>query len=182
MNIQGNAREDDFVPAGRFGALTGRRFLGLLLAAFALVFSVNGLMIYKAVSTFDGIEVDDAYQRGRAYNQTIDAMAVQAARGWHATVAVTPAAIENPAPHAVRVSVVLTDRAGAALGDLKLHATFWRPVSVGDDRRLALRETAPGHYQGDVQLAVGGSWLLRLAGVGPHGEKFAQEERLLIGN
>ncbi|HEX7776770.1 MAG TPA: FixH family protein, partial [Parvibaculum sp.] len=65
------AQRSDFVPTGRFGALTGRRFLFVLLASFALVFGVNGILIYKALSTFDGIEVDDAYQRGRAYNQTL---------------------------------------------------------------------------------------------------------------
>jgi nitrogen fixation protein FixH len=177
-----SAQRSDFTPSTRFGVITGQRFLLLLLSAFALVFSVNGLLIYKAISTFDGIEVDDAYQRGRAYNQTIDAMAVQNARGWQAAIEVAPSALDKHALHAAHVVVVLKDRAGTPLDKLRLQATFWRPVSVGVDQSLHMSETAPGRYESDFRLAAGGNWVLRLAALGPKGEKFAQEERVMIRN
>jgi nitrogen fixation protein FixH len=175
-------RHDGIISNGGSGGLTGRRFLFLLLAAFAIVFGVNGLLIYKALSTFDGIEVDDAYQRGRAYNRTLEAMATQTARGWRATIRVTPSGHQGAALHAVRVAVTLTDRSGVPVRDVNMHATFWRPVSVGVDRRFAMPEVAPGLYRGDVQLSCGGNWVLRLAGVDLKGEKFAQEQRILISN
>lgn len=176
------SRGGELVSPGRFGTLTGRRFLLLMLGCFAIVFTVNGLLIYKALTTFDGIEIDDAYQRGRAYNQTLDAMAVQAARGWKATVSIAPATSDTAVQHAVHVVVVMTDRAGAPLSGLRMRATFWHPVSVGIDRSAAMHETAPGHFEADFQLASGGNWLLRLAGLGAKDEKFAQEERVVIRN
>lgn len=175
-------QHSDYTPSGRFGAFTGRRFLFSLLAAFGIVFAANGLLIYNALSTFDGIEVDDAYQRGRAYNQTLEAMAAQVALGWHATVEVTEPPLSGSSLHAAHVVVTLADRAGRPLDGMKLHTTFWRPVSVGDDQSFLMRETAQGRYEGDAHLAFAGNWILRLAGIGPKGEKFAHEERVFIRN
>ena len=40
-------------------------------------------MIYKALTTFGGVETPDAYRKGLAYNQRIAAEEAQAGLGWH---------------------------------------------------------------------------------------------------
>ena len=64
------------------GAIQGRHVLVLLLGFFAVVASANAVMIYGALSTFGGLDTPDAYRKGLAYNQRIDAAAAQAQLGW----------------------------------------------------------------------------------------------------
>lgn len=168
--------DDDFQPTTRFGTLSGRGVLVFLLSSFAIVFAVNGFLIYNALSTFDGIEVPDAYQRGRAYNHVLEAMEVQKALGWRAEIEVD----DKGRAHAARLAVKFTDRNGTPLHGLKILATFWRPVVGGVDQGKTMVETAPGRYEADFHLVYGGNWIARLAAEGPNGEKFAQEERLNI--
>ncbi len=166
----------DFRPTTRFGLLTGRGVLIGLLSAFAVVFTANGLLIYNALSTFDGIEVADAYQKGRAYNHVLEAMEVQKQLGWSAAVEID----DKGSAHDVRLRVAFTDRAGQPLRGLTPHGVFYRPVVGGLDQRLAMKEVSPGRYEAEFHLAEGGNWIARVAAEGPHGEKFAQEQRVTI--
>ena len=53
--------------------LTGWKVLGILVAFFATVATVNGIMIHYALSTFPGVEDDQAYEHGLHYNDTLAA-------------------------------------------------------------------------------------------------------------
>ena len=44
--------------------LTGRHVIIILLSVFGVVFAVNGLFAYYAVSGFPGVETKDAYRGG----------------------------------------------------------------------------------------------------------------------
>ena len=48
-----------------------------LVAFFAVVAGVNGIMIRAAVSTFGGVETGNAYQAGLAFAQEIAAVEAQ---------------------------------------------------------------------------------------------------------
>lgn len=172
MSIDGG----DFRPSSRFGTLTGRHVLVGFVAAFGVIFAVNGMLIFKALSTFDGIEVPDAYQRGRAYNHVLEAMEAQKALGWSGAVSID----DNGRAHEARLIVQFSGRDGTALRDLKIRGSFWRPVAGGADQEQTLRETAPGRYEADFRLAYGGNWLVRIAAEGPRGEKFASEKRVYV--
>lgn len=168
--------DTDYHPTERFGKITGRRFLIMMILSFGVITGVNGIFIYEALSTFDGIEADDAYQRGRAYNKDLAAMEAQKALGWNAEVS-GPVNAANGATH---LSARFVDKQGAPLTGLKVNATFFRPVMVGADQTELMRETAPGQYEADFKLAYDGNWLIRLAALGPKGEKFAQETRAFV--
>ena len=62
--------------------ITGRHVLYAILAFFLTVTAVDAFMIYKAVSTFGGIETQDAYRKGLQYNQRLEAEKVRRASGW----------------------------------------------------------------------------------------------------
>lgn len=158
------------------GRFTGWHFLAICLASFGIVFAVNGYFIFKAVATFDGLEVNDAYQKGRAYNQVIEAMEVQKARGWKSSLDVKP----GSAPQGTQLVLTLADRAGAPLNGLKVRATFWRPVVAGADQTKPLAETAPGRYEAQFLLPYDGVWAIRVAALDDKGETFVEEKRVFI--
>jgi len=158
------------------GKFTGWHFLAICVFCFGVVFAVNGYFIYEALSTFDGIEVDDAYQKGRAYNKVIDAMAAQKARGWQSKMAIEP----GKGPQMTRLIVNLADKAGQPLDTLKVRATFWRPVAVGADQKAEMRQTGPGRYEADFHLPFDGNWIVRIAALDAKGERFAKEDRVFV--
>ena len=168
--------DTDYHPSERFGKFTGRRFLIIMILSFGVIMGVNGIFIYEALSTFDGIEADDAYQRGRAYNKDLAAMEAQKALGWKVDLS-EPISAANGATH---ITARFADKQGAPLVGLKVNAIFFCPVMVGADKTELMRETAPGQYESDFKLGYDGNWLIRLAALGPKGEKFAQETRAFV--
>ncbi|ABS63146.1 FixH family protein [Parvibaculum lavamentivorans DS-1] len=165
--------DSDYRPRGP--KLTGRRTLMLFAGFFIVVFGMNGLMVFQALSTFDGVEVEGAYQKGRAYNHLLARMEAQEKLGWKAAIDVAPASNGDTA-----LTVTFTDAAGAPLEGLAVHGTFWRPVAAGEDRRMSLTETAPGIYTAVFALAHSGNWLVRISGTGPQGETFTEEQRVFV--
>ena len=84
---------------------------------FAIVFAVNALMIYLAVSTFTGVTVTHAYERGRGYEAVLAEAARQDALGWRATVTLEGGLL----------SVAATDRDGRALAG-EVEGVLMRPL------------------------------------------------------
>lgn len=169
--------DSDYRPSARFGKLTGRRVLALFAGFFIVVFGMNGLMVFQALSTFDGVEVEGAYQKGRAYNHVLDRMEAQEKLGW--TAAIEAAPLGGPGQR-TSLSVSFADASGAPLEGLAVHGTFWRPVTAGEDRRMDLAETAPGAYAAVFDLAHAGNWLVRISATGPNGETFTEEKRVFL--
>ena len=131
--------------------LTGAKVLLILLAFFGVVFGVNGLMAYDALSTFRG-EVDPhAYQDGLAYNSQIAAAAAQTQRGWKVDIQLGAAG-----PRAT-----FRDGEGHPVEGLAVTGLWAAPADMRRDRKFALREDAPGVYvaQGG---ALAGAWDLEL--------------------
>jgi nitrogen fixation protein FixH len=129
-------------------------FVGLML----LVVAVNGTMMYFAESTFSGLDTDQAYQEGIDYNTTLQEAAANAALGWAAKTAFTPAVAGSR-----HVTVTITDKTGAPIAGLQVSAHLVRPVSTAFDQALTLRSEAAGTYGADVALPALGSWELRLS-------------------
>ena len=175
-----NTGDSDFRPSTRFGTITGRRVLGGFVLFFAIVFGVNGLMVYRALSTFDGVEVEGAYQKGRAYNHVIERMEAQKELGWSAGIEtrVLPGP-ETGKGHSTVLSVTFADSEGRPVEGMSVRGTFWRPVVSGEDSRSMLRETAPGTYEGLFSLAGTGNWQVRIAATGPRGETYVDEKRVV---
>ena len=139
---------------------TGWHVLGALVAFFGVIFTVNGIMTYIALSTFSGIETQNAYQTGRDYNERIEAAAQQQALGWQVTFAEDFAARGDGAE--ARVTVRVVDADGAALSGLGGELTFWRPVVRGKDVVVPLAEQDAGVYSAVAALPARGHWEMRL--------------------
>ena len=67
--------------------LTGRSVVLLLGLFFTVMFLANGALIYAALNTLHGEELENPYDASQAYNQRIAASRAQDALGWRVDVA-----------------------------------------------------------------------------------------------
>ena len=172
-----SVENSDFQPSTRFGKVTGWHVLAGFVLFFAIVFGVNGLMVYGALSTFDGVEIEGAYQKGRTYNHVLDRMEAQRKLGW--TSGIETSALPGTG-HRTALRVSFADAEGKPLDNLTVLGTFWRPVVSGEDKRMTLIETAPGLYEAKYELEHPGNWLVRVAATDPDGQTFVEEKRVVI--
>ena len=80
--------ESDYRPGGR--VLTGRMVLLMLVGFFGVMLAVNFVFATYAVKTFSGLDSDNPYDSGLAYNKEIAAAKAQADLGWTVDLTRTP--------------------------------------------------------------------------------------------
>jgi nitrogen fixation protein FixH len=134
-------------------AVTGRHVLFAILGFFVLVTAINGIMVYKAVTTFGGVETPDAYRKGLAYNQRIAAEEAQAGLGWHDEL--TYSAADRA------LMLVLKDREGRPVPGASVTATVGRSATNTFDQTLTMSESSEGQYRAPVGLAPG-TWIVNI--------------------
>jgi len=131
--------------------LTGRIVLMCLIAFFAIISLVNGIMIRFAVTTFGGVETSSSYQAGLAYTRESNAAHTQDALGWQVKASV------RPSTGMTRIDIDARDAAGVALAGLQAVASFERPTDRRADQTVALHEDGSGHFRGSV-APITGQW------------------------
>jgi nitrogen fixation protein FixH len=147
--------------------LTGPKVLAISVASFGLITSVNFFMAFQAISTFPGLEVDNAY----VASQTFDAdRAAQIALGW----AVTP--IYDAATHQLRL--VFRGKDGAAVTARDLTVLIGRPTEAKDDLQPLFVQTG-GFYTAPAHLALG-KWMLQIEAHAKDGTLFRQRRQLWV--
>lgn len=127
------------------------------VGAFLVVLAANGTMLMFALDSFTGIETEQAYRKGLAYNEQIDAAEQQAALGW--TVALS---VEQSGPTRAVIALDVSDSAGQPLDGAKAVVHLIRPTQAGYDRSETLSRSAAGRYEATVELPLGGLWDLRV--------------------
>jgi nitrogen fixation protein FixH len=137
------ARLRSLVPRG-----DAARALYWLVGGFAIVLAVNGLFVYLALASWNGLVTDNAYERGLAYNRTLAQVRAEAARGWRIEIDYA----EGMA--AVRVR----DAEGRALNGLDVEVRFVRPTHEGYDSTIALAGRGEGRYAAAAPLPLPGQW------------------------
>lgn len=136
--------------------------------AMGLVFAVNGILIYYAVSTFTGVTVPHAYERGRGYEAVIAEAARQDALGWTAEVSLTGGALR----------VVATDRAGRPVSG-RVEGVLLRPIE-GLEVPLVFAPTGGGRWAAQVAPPERGQWEARLTLFGPNETPFDIRHRIMV--
>ena len=133
--------------------LKGRHVLMAFLGFFLVVFAVNGVFLYSAISTYTGIVSVEPYRKGLNYNQRIAADEAQRAQGWEEALEVTRGG---------QVSLRLTNRLGAPVEGQSITGTFGRPSTAQHDVKLALIEEQPGMYTTRIAPPESGAWIVAL--------------------
>lgn len=147
----------------RAGTLNGRHVLLTFIGFFLVVFAVNGIMVYKALSTFGGLDTDDPYRKGLDYNERIAAAAAQNRLGWRDRT--------DYMPETRRLRVTLTDKSGGAVSGLAVTAELERPATSRFDQKLVLTQTGAGIYEADLSGFEPGTWTVDVRA--RHGENDA---------
>ena len=139
------------IPSEQRG-IRGKHVLGAMIAFFAVIVVADATMIYKALTTFGGVDNANAYRDGLSYNDRIERAKRQSTLGWSDTVTLSD--------DAARLSVTMRAADGKPLGGLRIEARLGRPATVRADMALRLAEAAPGIYEAPVPAPLAeGTWI-----------------------
>lgn len=162
------------VTTRKRGEITGRTVLLCLLAFFGVVMTVNFTMARLAVSTFGGVETENAYKAGLAFGQAIDKAHRQDALGWKVQVDVA-----DLGAGLRRITVKAVDAQGNPLSALGGDAHFFHPTDARLDHQADLTALGEGRYRVDV-MASAGQWDLIVDLTQGGAEVFRSKNRILL--
>lgn len=138
----------------RGSPITGRTVLYILIGFFGVMFVVNGIFTYFAVTTFNGLVAEGSYRKGLEYDERLAAEARQERLGWNADLQFTE--------RGGQLRFTLEGEDGRPISGRLVRVRVGRPATDKFDQTLLLSETAPGTYTQDVSLTGDGNWLASL--------------------
>lgn len=136
--------------------LTGKKVLVWFLGFFLVILGANITMSWFAVTTFSGIETDDAYAKGRDFNDEIARAREQRNLGWTVTVGSRSLSKDE-----TFLSLTIADKDGIPLEALDVTGLLVRRVRKGFDQTLTFAPIEKGTWVVAVQLPLTGQWQLR---------------------
>jgi len=155
--------------------LRGRHVLFAFLGFFGVIFAVNGVFLYAALSTHTGVVANEPYRKGLNYNQRIAAFQAQEQLGW---------AEETTLDRDAGLTLTLHKSDGTPVSGLFVAGTFGRPSTDKFDRRIVLTEVEPGRYSAKIEALEPGAWIVNLEatwiGGGDKGPVYRLRKRLWL--
>ena len=150
----------------------------IFVGGFGVVLVVNAIMVYVAATTWTGIAVNRAYDKGLTYNRNLEAAARQEALGWDVSLA-AEATPDLAGELAGTVEVALRDASGAPLHRAEVVVVFERPTHEGHDFAVELTPSGAGTYTAPFAAPLPGLWDLRLVAT-KGGDRFVSTERVVL--
>lgn len=126
------------------GPFKGWHFLVILLAVFGVVFTVNGIFLYNAITSFPGEDVRKSYTQGIEYNDRLAARARQEAQGWSISAGLVETSADT-------LQVEIADSTGNPVAGLILEGKLRHPANVKLDETVTFDQTAPGIYTANLE-------------------------------
>lgn len=157
------------------GELTGRHVVAILGLFFVVMFTANIALIYFAIHTLHGSELDNPYDASQAFNGRIAEARAQSEREWTANV-MTRAEGEGE-----RVMVEFRDRDGTPIPDLEVMARFEHPFDAALDREARLASDGLD-YEGVAAPVRPGRWRLTIEARRGSERVFRSENKLVVDN
>ncbi|MBL4613872.1 MAG: FixH family protein [Magnetovibrio sp.] len=134
----------------------------IFVGAFGIIFTVNGIMAYFAVTTWTGLETKDYFNQGMSYNDVLEQRTQQEALGWTATLTYQSIPTADD-PRAGVLHLRIIDKNEQAINGLTINAIARRPTHEGYDRNLTFTYQDDGSYTSTETLPLAGLWELRYA-------------------
>lgn len=132
--------------------LKGWHVLLIMLGFFGVMFVVNGIFLYSAITSFPGEDVEKSYLQGLNYNDTLEARREQAELGW-----TLRAGLVGAADPVLRVEV--SGRDGEVISLLDVTARLRRQATTAEDVHLVLASAGMGGVYEAVLPPLGkGLW------------------------
>ncbi|CUS57863.1 MAG: FixH family protein [Hyphomonas sp.] len=135
-------------PSSKSGKLTGWHVFWIMLGFFGLMFTVNGIFLYHAITSFPGEDVKKSYLQGLDYNSTLEAKASQDLLGWSAAAGLYD---EN-------LVFNLADSAGEPISARLVSVELRHPGSTTHDEVVVLESHGSGDYVTSVADLPAGRW------------------------
>jgi nitrogen fixation protein FixH len=157
MSIQSQSSGPVTAGGGKKQRAPGWWYPYIYVAAFLLVVAVNGLMIYFAMSTYNGLETENHFIKGIKYNSALEGARQQQARGW--TVRLD---FQAPGQRAGRVALNMRDKDGNLLREAQVTVRAVRPVAAGHDFDIEMSYLGEGRWGGEGTFPLAGVWDLKL--------------------
>lgn len=156
--------------------LKGKHVLFILLGFFGIVFAVNGVFLYSALSTLPGEERGATYEAGLRYNTTLAEERTQEGLRWSHKSQISPG---------TPLTVTVANADGSPVAGLAIEGWLERPASNSANRKIAFKEVDAGRYEAAVEAADAGAWVLAFTAQKPRpGSEpaiYRVKERLWIG-
>ena len=135
--------------------IDGRHVLAGLVVFFAVMLLANAVFVYYAVTTFGGVDTEDAYRKGVAYNTTLDDAATQTGLGWKTSLAYDG--------DRGSLALTITDAAGLPVSGLDITGRLLHPATTTRDFVLErFEDHGDGRYQRALDPNVNGAWIADL--------------------
>ncbi|MFN3867696.1 MAG: FixH family protein [Hyphomicrobiaceae bacterium] len=147
------------------GGINGRHVLFAMIAFFGVIFAVNGVFLYSALTTHTGVVANEPYRKGLHYNDRIADEAAQEKLGWHLD-------LEIPQGDGL-VRVTLADAEQRKVAGLGIAGRISRPSTDDFDQNLVFEEATPGTYVARIAALAEGTWQVELSAavMKPEGER-----------
>lgn len=107
--------------------------------------------LYLAISSADGLVVDDYYKEGLAINRQIERDAEASALGLKADVTLSRDHL-----------VIALDARQPSDVPAELNVSLLNATRAGLDRKLVLKPSGPGHYETDLSPLPAGHWRIHM--------------------
>ncbi|WP_028877882.1 FixH family protein [Terasakiella pusilla] len=150
----------------------------IFVGFFAVIVTVNGIMIFFAYDSWTGLETKDHYLKGLAYDTNVEAARAQEALGWEVKLDVTTLESRDK-ERRIAYQVTFKDHNGKPVDALKAHTFFVRPTSEGVDVDGPATVVEPGVLSGELTLSVPGQWDVRVH-ADSMGRKYQLVERVVV--
>lgn len=128
--------------------LKGWHVLALFVGFFAVVGSVNAVMVTQAMKTMPGLEARNGYDVSQRFNGEIRAAKAQTERGWTVDALVERA----------ELAVTFSDSDRHAVADLTVDVRLVNATDRSLDRSVALLPMAQGRYAARMPPLKPGTW------------------------
>jgi nitrogen fixation protein FixH len=135
-------------------ALKNPWVLGLI--AFLLVFlTANVIFIYLAFKTAPSLVVDDFYERGEAYEETLKKIEREKSLGWSGVLIVPPHSRVNETS---TYEAIIQGKNSASLQLDSVIFFAYRPSDASADFSVPMEKSAVGSYTADASFNLPGTW------------------------
>ena len=134
-----------------------RKAMFYIFGGFSIVMMANSVLIYFALNSWTGLETEQHFVKGLAYNSNLEGARRQQALGWKIQLNTT---FDGPTSGVIGID--FTDPDGKPLADLEIKVFAIRPTHEGYDREFPVTSVDGGTYQSTFALPLPGVWDLRV--------------------
>ena len=157
------------------GKLTGRGVILWLGIAFGVMFAANFALIYIALSTLHGEELENPYDASQIYNQKLADARTQDQLGWTVNVST------RREGGGLRIVTDIRDRDGALASGLQVRARLIHPFDRAEDREASLVNYG-GDYEGVATNVKGGRWAIEIEALRDGQRKFFSHNKIVVSD